>query len=151
MKLLALLLVWCCSMPVLASCSSPVFLFGDDDDDYEKLAPWTAVRWRENVVAEVEVEGHFFELVAIEGVKGDDVIRYCKETWPHIWQKRFEEDLVWALARMGKKVGAKVTLDLIDSASNRKVRKADVAMTNENRQLLWQAASDRARIEEKGP
>ncbi len=141
MAWLALLLSWCCSMTALAGCSSLAVLAGGDDD-FEKLAPWTAVRWHDEV-AEVEIGDRYFELMAIDGVKSADVVAFCKKTWPHIWQKRFEEDLVEALTKMDEKVGAKVTLELIDLDSKKTVRKTDVAMTHENRQKLWQARWDR--------
>src|SRR5688500_16595370 len=74
---------------------------------YAKRAPWTAVRWRGDVaeIPEVEVNGRWHEFVAIDGMPRADVVAFCKKTWPSIVEKRFEQDLVEALARMGKPVG----------------------------------------------
>jgi len=112
--------------------------------EHERRAPWPAVRWRDEV-AEVEVDGRWHELVAIDGTKGADVVAFCRRTWPDLWQKRFEEDLVEALARMGRPVGANVDLDLIDLATREKVRFTGVEMSRDHRDRLRRARAEAER------
>jgi hypothetical protein len=117
--------------------------------DYEKLAPWPAVRWRDDV-PEVEIEGRWYELVALEDAKSTEIVAFCKKTWPDKWQKRFEEDLVEVMARMDRPLGARVAMDVIAVADEgRKNAKKEplrgIAMTRENRQRLWEARNAASR------
>jgi hypothetical protein len=63
-------------------------------------APFDAVRWRDSV-PEVQVKGTWYELLALNDVRVEEIIRFCKETYGRIWRKRFEEDLTIALDHMG--------------------------------------------------
>jgi hypothetical protein len=55
------------------------------------------------------------------------------------WQKRFEEDLVEMMARMGHEPGEKVTLRVRDVKTRKTEVLKDVPNTHENRQAIRQA------------
>ena len=64
---------------------------------------------------------------------------FCKKTYPDLWQKRFEEDLVEVLTKMGHKPGATVKLKVrpLDAKDAHVLER--VPMTKENRTALWKA------------
>jgi hypothetical protein len=105
--------------------------------DYEKLAPYTGVRWSDEK-PEVEIDGAWHALVEIDGATASDIVAFAKKTWPRIWRKRFEEDLVEVLSKMGKPPGATVTLKVRDANGERTLE--GVAMTKENRRKIREAA-----------
>lgn len=105
--------------------------------DYDKLAPYTGVRWKAEA-PEVEIDGAWVDLVSIDGVAAADIVTFAKKTWPRIWKKRFEEDLVEVLSKMGKPPGATVALRVRDAKGERALD--GVAMTKENRRKIWEAA-----------
>ncbi|MBX3178425.1 MAG: serine hydrolase [Candidatus Hydrogenedentes bacterium] len=88
------------------------FAVGIGGDDFPKLAPFTDVRWGDSF-PEVDVDGKPYFLYAIDDIFVDEIIGYCKLTYPDKWQKRFSEDLVEVLAGMGHKTGDTVRLGLI--------------------------------------
>lgn len=105
---------------------------------YPKLAPYSAIRWK-NATPEVKVNGTWYELLAINDTPTGEIVKFCKDKEPDIWQKRFEEDLVEMMARMGQQPGEKVTLKLRDPASGTTQVMKDVPNTHANRQAIWQA------------
>src|SRR4051794_21122914 len=106
--------------------------------DYAKLSPFTSVRWRDSV-AEVQVNDTWYELVSIDAVPAQKIIDFAKITWSDIWQKRFEEDLVEVMTRMGAEPRLEVKLGLRTlDAGKQDVTLDDVPMSHENRQKIWQ-------------
>lgn len=105
--------------------------------DYEKLAPYSGVRWNDST-PEVEIGGDWVTLLEIDGTPAATIVDFAKKTWPRIWQKRFEEDLVEVMARMGKPPGKTVTLKVRDAKGERNLE--GVAMTKENRRKIWEGA-----------
>ena len=47
--------------------------------DYEKLAPYSGVRWVEGA-PEVEIDGAWVELLSIDGVAAADIVTFAKKT-----------------------------------------------------------------------
>jgi hypothetical protein len=113
--------------------------------DYPKVSPFSALRWRDSVseasVPEVEVERTWYELVAIDGVPSQKLVDFCKRSYGERWAKRFGEDLVQALSEMGSAPGLDVKLDLKDLATGKAVTLDRVRMTRENRERIRRGAS----------
>jgi hypothetical protein len=105
---------------------------------YPKLAPFSAVRWKDST-PEVKVKDAWYELLAIDDTEAKAIVKFCKEKDKKLWQKRFEEDLVEMMARMGHEPGEKVTLKVRDLKTRKTEVLKDVPNTHENRQAIWQA------------
>jgi hypothetical protein len=112
---------------------------------YPKVAPYQGVRW-DGGAPEVEVKGVWYELRAIDGVPAPEIVAFAQKTYRARWQKRFEEDLVEVMSKMGHRPGSRVTLVLRDPAGGRTQELRDVAMTKENRTAIWTAASGRGTL-----
>jgi len=108
---------------------------------YAKLAPFSAVRWKD-ATPEVKVKDTWYELLAIDDTEAKDIVKFCKDREEKLWQKRFEEDLVEMMARMGHEPGEKVTLKLRELDTGKTVVLKDVPNTHENRQAIWQARNE---------
>jgi hypothetical protein len=63
-------------------------------------APYAAVRWRDSV-PEVQVDGTWYELVAVDDVPTDEIVGLLKKDYGRGWRKRFEENLSIVLQDMG--------------------------------------------------
>jgi hypothetical protein len=124
--------------------------FAEDGKGYPRLAPYPAIRWSAEQ-PEVQLDGAWFRLDAIDGTTSREIVAFCKQRWPDIWQKRFEEDLVETLTRMGKPPKSSVALDLVDLATEKRSHLDKVEMTEANRRAIWNAAFERSRREGKGP
>lgn len=108
--------------------------------EYEKLSPFSAVRWRSGaVLPEVEVNGAFHGLLAIDGIEAASIVAFCERTFGSLARKRFEEDLVEVLSRMGHPPGRTVALALVPEGGEPFILPA-VAMTEANRRAIWAAA-----------
>jgi predicted Ser/Thr protein kinase len=108
-------------------------------DGYVEVAPYAALRWR-GTTPEVEVDGRFFELVAIDSLRADLMVAYCRQTGDRRWVKRFTEDLGQVIERMtGRSPPELVTLTLRDPESGAETRRREVPMTAENRRELWES------------
>lgn len=105
---------------------------------YPKLAPFSAARWKE-ATPEVKVKDTWYELLAINDTEAKEIVRFCKDRDEKDWQKRFEEDLVEMMGRMGHEPSEKVTLKVRDLQTGQMEILKDVPNTHENRQALWQA------------
>jgi hypothetical protein len=114
----------------------------EKDKRYVKLSPFSAVRWREST-PEVKVKDVWYELVAIDDIEVKEVVKFCKEKEENLWKKRFEEDLVEMMARMGHEPSEKVTLKVRDLKTGKPEVLKDVPNTHENRRAIWQARHPR--------
>ena len=121
-----------------------LFLLAVAAQDYAKLSPFEATRWKEDR-PEVRVAGSWYALEALNGHAADRIVRFCKDTYGRRWQKRFDEDLVEVLSRMGHPPGKTVTLR-VKALDSREVRTLkNVAMTEANRRAIWRARNERRR------
>lgn len=104
--------------------------------DYPTLSPFSAVRWR-GLVPRVEVDGNWYELLAIDDIEARRIVAFCQTADKKDWKKRFEEDLVEILARMRHDVGKTVKLKLrqLDVEKTETV-KEEVPLTEENRSAI---------------
>jgi hypothetical protein len=129
-----LVLVTCLSVPALPAPAQ-------ERPSYDKLSPFDGLRWR-GFEPEVKVGRTWYSLVSLNGVPVADIVAFCRKEYAGRWQKRFREDLVEVLSRMGHPPGKAVALDLRDIETDERVLKHEVPMTYEKRQALWQAARD---------
>ena len=80
---------------------APVSPAQDKAQEYEKLAPFEAVRWGAGTV-EVDLGGIKYELLEIQDLPTEKVLEYCRENYKPEWRHAFEERLVEVLSKMGK-------------------------------------------------
>ena len=109
---------------------------------YPKLSPFAAVRWEESR-PEIKVGGEWWELASIDEVPVAEVVAFSQRTNGELWRKRFEEDLVELLSRMGRPLGETVDLQVRSLDSEEMKTLEDVAMTAENRRGIREAALER--------
>jgi CubicO group peptidase (beta-lactamase class C family) len=112
--------------------------------DYSKKSPFAAVRWHESQ-PEVRLGDEWYRLVSLDDLPATEIVVFSRETYGNKWQKRFEEDLVELLTRMGHPPKDKVMLVLQSLTTSEKQTRTGVAMTEANRRAIWEAAQARAR------
>lgn len=126
---------------------------------HPKRSPFAAVRWdnEEEHTGRPEVrlgagwpgrEDEWFVLVSIDRVSAVELITFCKENFPKKWRKRFEEDLVEVMTRMGHPPDGTVLLVLGSLERGETVLRADVPMTSANRRAIRAAAEARGAVAE---
>ncbi len=122
----------------------------DGDGDYDKKSPFAAVRWQESQ-PEVKVGDKWFTLVSLDDLPASEIVAFSQRTFGDLWQKRFEEDLVEVLTRMGHEPEDTVQLVVMPLESQATRTLGDVPMTRANRQAIWDAAQARERSELEQP
>jgi CubicO group peptidase (beta-lactamase class C family) len=109
---------------------------------FPKKSPFAAVRWRDSQ-PEVRVNKEWFQLVSLDGIAAGDIVAFSQSAYEDQWRKRFEEDLVEVLFRMGHEPKDTARLVVRPLGSSRTRTLEDVAMTEANRQAIRAAAADR--------
>ena len=109
---------------------------------YPKRAPYGAVRW-EGEQPVVKIGRQWFTLESIDGVDAADIVAFSKQNYSDKWQKRFEEDLVEVMAKMGHMPKDAVQLVVRPPRSTASRTLKDVAMTEANRQAIRAASAAR--------
>jgi len=102
---------------------------------FPKKSPFAAVRWQE-AQPEVQVEGQWYKLLSLNDVPATEIVTFSKETYESKWQKRFEEDLIELLTRMGHSVDDSVKLKVQSSESAEARTLENVPMTRANRNAI---------------
>src|SRR6185295_20150121 len=69
--------------------------------DYPKRAPFNGVSWDGDKPV-VKIGEEWLTLVSLDGIAVGDIVAFSRRTYADKWQKRFEEDLVEVLTRMGR-------------------------------------------------
>lgn len=136
---------------IVRACANQFKVDGDADrrksttsETYPKESPFAAVRWQASQ-PEVQVGDEWFKLVSLDTIPASKIIAFSRETYGNKWQKRFEEDLVELLTRMGHPPRNKVTL-VVQSLTSPETRTLeDVPMTRANRRAIRDAAQVRER------
>lgn len=108
--------------------------------EYPKRAPFSGVRWEGNRPV-VRIGQEWFRLVSLDDVGAEEIVGYCWKTYLDRWQKRFEEDLVEVLTRMGHPPADTVTLVVQSLTSSELQTLKDVPLTEANRHAI-KAARD---------
>lgn len=129
---------------VMVALSYLAYFFTEPRDGagYPKQSPFTAVRWR-LTQPEVQVNGEWFQFVSLDGIAAEEIVAFSQRTYGDLWQKRFEEDLVELLSRMGHRPSDKVTLVVQSLTTSEKRMLADVPLTEANRRAIYKAAQER--------
>jgi CubicO group peptidase (beta-lactamase class C family) len=112
------------------------------DTDYGKKSPFTAVRWQATRPV-VQVDDQWFKLVSLNELPAAEIVAFSRQTYGNQWRKRFEEDLVELLSRMGHPPQDTVTLVVQSISSSETQVRAGVPMTEANRQAIKARANDR--------
>lgn len=121
-----------------------VFVARDLEADYPKVSPFSAVRWDEDQ-PEVALDETWYHLVSLDGIPAAEMVAFSQQTYGALWRKRFEEDLVELLSRMGHAPGNTVDLELQLLGQTEIEVLEDVPMTRANRKAIRDAAKAGAR------
>lgn len=116
------------------------------DEEYPKKSPFAAVRWQESQ-PEVRLGEEWFKLVSLNDLPAKEIVSFCRRAYGNTWQKRFEEDLVEVLTRMGYSPQGTVTLVVGSLTSSGTQVLEDIPMTEANRQAIRDAAQARESTE----
>jgi CubicO group peptidase (beta-lactamase class C family) len=108
------------------------------NEGYSKKSPFGAVRWA-GFQPEVQVGDEWFKLLSLDRLPAPEIINFSQRTYGDKWQKRFAEDLVELLTRMGHPPRDTVTLVVQSLTSSETRTLEDVPMTRANRQAIWYA------------
>ena len=117
-----------------------------ESKNYPKRSPFTGVRWegREPVV---KIDEQWYKLISLDGIAAKKIVAFSRRNFKNKWQKRFEEDIVELLSRMGHPPQDAVTLFVQSLKSKQTQTLEDVPMTEENRRVIWTTANSRASVE----
>jgi hypothetical protein len=116
--------------------------------DHPERSPFAAVRWRVSQ-PEVKVGDEWFKLVSLDEIPAPEIVAFSQRTYGNKCQKRFEEDLVELLTRMGHPPQDTVTLVLQSLTSSETRTLKDVPMTRANRRAIRDTAQGRERSEQQ--
>ena len=98
----------------------------------------------------VKIGEEWFTLVSLDGIAAEDIVAFSRRTYrANKWQKRFEEDLVEVLTRMGHEPKDTVRLVVSPLGSQATRTLEDVPMTEANRWAIYDAARARERGEQQ--
>jgi hypothetical protein len=100
--------------------------------NYPKLSPYSAIRWK----PEVQLDGQWHTLLSIDGVSVEEIVAFARRQYDSLWQKRFNEDLVQVLSEMGRPPGKTVTLVVRDLKTGQEKTLKNVPLTAENRRAI---------------
>lgn len=109
---------------------------------YPRRSPFEAVRW-DGDQPEVMLDEQWYRLVSLNGISATEIVTFSRETFADRWRKRFEEDLVEVLSKMGHPPEETVTLELQALDSDQTQVREAVPMTFSNRQAIKRAADAR--------
>ena len=118
----------------------------DQSQDYPKKSPFSAVRWSDSQ-PEVEIGEEWFKLLSLDNLSTTEIVAFGQQTYGNEWRKRFEEDLVELLTRMGHPPHDTVKLVVQSLTSSETQVLENVPMTEANRQAIKAAALRRENAE----
>ena len=102
------------------------------EEGYAKVAPFSGVRW-ENDLPTVRVDDDWSRLRSIDGIPIEKIMSFSRKQYGSMARKRFTEDLVEVLSKMGHDPDWEVTLELqLTDGEPKTVR---VRMTAVNRRV----------------
>jgi len=104
-------------------------------------SPFEDIRWRADT-PEVLVDDRWYELEAIDDLKSAFIVGFCQQTSGNRWRKRFSEDLVQVLNRLGIWWLFSVDLTLRDLETGKVVIKPDVELNQDLRRRIWRGRGD---------
>ncbi|QDU10295.1 hypothetical protein [Gimesia aquarii] len=111
-------------------------------EGYPKISPFAGVRWQESQ-PEVKLGEEWFKLESLNNIPADEIVAFSQRTYEDLWRKRFEEDLVELLTRMGHPPQDTVTLVVQPLTSSQPQVRKNVPMTKANRRAIREEARKR--------
>jgi CubicO group peptidase (beta-lactamase class C family) len=106
---------------------------------FPKKSPYAAIRWNESQ-PEVLIDQQWYTLVSIGSVPVAEIIQFSQQMEKKVWRKRFEEDLVELMIRMGKPPGNRVDLTVKALGSENTTTFENVSMSEEYRKDIRNTA-----------
>ena len=103
-----------------------------------RMSPFEMIRFR-GYAPQVQLDGVWYGLLAIEGIAARDLLRFCRKAYGHKWLERFCEDLVSAMTAMGRQPGKTVDLLLKDLQTGKARTLPKVRLTAANRRAIRSA------------
>jgi CubicO group peptidase (beta-lactamase class C family) len=125
----------------------PVRRTSQSRENFPKRSPYAAIRWLESL-PEVKVDDEWFKLVSLDDVPTTEILAFSQQEHGEKWRKRFEEDLVELLSRMGHPPGDAVKLTVQSLSSSETQVLEGVPMTDANRRAIYAAARARENTED---
>ncbi len=119
----------------LASTAFRFRLFQLGGDWWREGAPFDELRWNDGA-PEVLVEGRWYELLAIDGLRVAYIGGFARQAAGELWRKRFSEDLVQVLNQMGDWCWWQVELELRNLETGEVIEKA-ANLSKENRTRIY--------------
>lgn len=114
-----------------------------------KLAPYSAIRWRQitsagskippSWSAQVVFDGQWHELLSINDLSLEKLVEFARQQYGDDWKQHFNEDLVELLGKMSKPPEATVKLALRNVQTGREETHNQTPMTAENHRSIWLA------------
>ncbi|MBL8693733.1 MAG: hypothetical protein JNJ88_06500 [Planctomycetes bacterium] len=107
----------------VASCSltlAVVLMAAPAQDRHPTLSPFSALRWNGNAV-EAQIDERWWGIESIDERSVGSILDFCEKEWPTKWRKRFVEDLVEVLTRMGARRPKRYASRCLTSSPERKV------------------------------
>ena len=103
---------------------------------FPKLSPFDSLRWKGDE-PEALLGARWYEIISIDGMSRDEILDFCRKTFgARRAKKRFAEDLVEVLTRMGVRTGRTADLVLKDLDSRELVERPKTPMTNAKREAV---------------
>ena len=134
------------TLTVIAMASGIFDSAPDESHTYPKRSPFSAVRWNDSQ-PEVEIGGEWFKLLSLDNLSTTEIVAFSQQTYGNQWRKRFEEDFVELLTRMGHPPQDTVKLVVQSLTSSETHVLEDVPLTEANRQAIKAAALRRENSE----
>jgi len=104
-----------------------------DDDQFPKLSPFRAVRWKDEWTPMVNVDGTWYELLWLGGAEAKEVIDHCRLKHGDAARQRFSEDLPQMLLEMGRTTTENINLKVKHLTTGTVMAINGAEMTAENR------------------
>ncbi|UZR96332.1 S41 family peptidase [Chondrinema litorale] len=101
----------------------------------KKASPFTAVKWTDEDQPIVKFNDEWHTLIKLDKHTTQEILDFCKEEFQDKWQKRFSEDLVEVLTKMGTPPNQQVALILEKDSKEMQVTGT---YSLENRQKVYQ-------------
>ncbi|TWU47265.1 D-alanyl-D-alanine carboxypeptidase precursor [Rubripirellula tenax] len=119
----------------MAAAAALKIMTTDSIANHPKLSPFAAVRWNASK-PEVRLREEWFQLILLNDVSVAEIVEFSRKTYGDKWQKRFEEDLVELMARMGHPTNNDVNLVVQSLTSGEQSVRKNVPMTEDNRKAI---------------
>jgi len=105
--------------------------------DGSKVSPFTAIRWIDSPVPEIEVNGKWYRLLAADSLTIKDIIRLAVREADRDWQKSIAENFMELLNKKGHEVKSTLSLKVKDLKTDEIKILDSVSLTPEKYDQAW--------------